>query len=256
MIKNQDGLTLSELLVVIILTGLFSTLILSFTISYWRFGYSSQADLDTLVTRLNAGDFLREQLGTSSGLIMQDSIVDSHALIPDTSAPSYWTTIHAIPGNKPVGSTGTYTPLIYFRRFSFDSSKRYIMNGTQPYEDEFVLYMDGTNKSLMQRSLANPNASGNKLKTSCPASLATASCPADKTVATDLASIDMRYFSRTGNLLDYTSIWDPATNSYAGPDFTAVEVIEFTLHLTKKPTLQTTNSTQTSTIIRVALRNS
>lgn len=256
MIKNESGLTLSELLVVIILTGLFSSLILSFTISYWRFGYSAQADLDTLATRLNAGDFLREAIGTSNGMIIQDSIPDSHALVPDASAPSYWTTIHAIPGNKTVGATNTFTPLVYFRKYSLNSAKQYIMNGVQPYEDEYVLYMDGTTKSLMQRTLANSSAPGNKAITSCPPSLATPTCPADKTIATDLGSVDTRYFSRTGNLIDYTSIWDPDTNSYIGPDFTAVEVVELKLNLTKKPILQTTYATQNSTIIRVALRNS
>ncbi len=254
--QNQDGLTLSELLVVIILTGLFSSLILSFTLSYWQFGYKAQADLDTLSTRLSAGDFLREQIGSSSGLIIQNGLADSHALVPDPSAPSHWTTIHAIPGNKPVGSTGTYTPLVYFKRFSFNPSKQFIMNGVQPYEDEYVLYMNGTTKSLMQRSIANPSAPSNKLLTSCPPNLASSSCPSDKTIATDLASVDMRYFSRTGNLIDYTAVWDSINNTYAGPDFTAAEVVEFTLHLTAKANLQTSYTTQNTTIIRVALRNS
>jgi hypothetical protein len=66
----------------------------------------------------------------------------------------------------------------------------------------------------------------------------------------------MRYFSRTGNTIDYTSIWDGTINSYIGPDFTAVEVVEFTLNLSKKPLFQTTSTTVNNTIVRIALRNS
>jgi type II secretory pathway pseudopilin PulG len=256
--RGSGGFTIPELLVVIILAAFFSTLIMDFAFNYWRDAFSLQSDEDTLTTRLDAGDILREEIGTSSGLIIQNSIADANTLVPDpTNATNqYWLPIHAIPGNKPVGSVGAITPLIYFKRYSVNISGQYIMNGTQPYEDEYVLYLSGSGKSLMQRSLANPSASGNKLKTSCPANLATVSCPADKILATDLASIDMRYFSRTGNTIDYTSIFDPNTNSYTGPDFTVVEVVEMQLNLSAKPTFQKTNSTSNSTIIRIALRNS
>lgn len=257
MTNNQKGFSLPELIVVIVLSGLFSSLILFFFINYFRYGYLLQADLDTLTTRLNAGDILREGVGSSTGLIIQNSIADSNTLVadPDNASGNYWLPIHAIPGNKPVGNSGTETPLIYFRRFSLNNSGNYIMNGSQPYEDEYILYLDGTTRSLMQRTLANPSATGNRATTSCPPNLASVSCPADKTVADDLASIDMRYFSRNGNLIDYTSIWDADTNSYIGPDFTVVEVVELTLNLSKKPSLQTTYATSNSTIIRIALRN-
>jgi type II secretory pathway pseudopilin PulG len=256
--EDSAGFTIPELLVVIILTAFFSTLIMTFAFNYWRDGFLLQSDEDTLTTRLNAGDILREEIGTSSGLIIQNSIPDDHTLVPDPQIASnqFWIPIHAIPGNKPVGSTGTITPLMYFRRFSTDASKNFIMNGAQPYEDEYILYLDGSDKSVKQRVLANPDAAGNRTLTSCPASAASPTCPADKTIAADLASIDTRYFSRTGNLIDYTSIFDTDTNSYAGPDFTVVEVVELTINLSAKPTFQKTNATSNSTIIRIALRNS
>jgi hypothetical protein len=172
-------------------------------------------------------------------MITQNSIADTHTLVPDPSNASgnYWLPIHAIPGNTTIGASGTYKPLIYFGRYSTDSTGNYIMNGTQPYQDEYVFYLDGASKSLMQRSLANQSASGNRLKTTCPPSIASASCPSDKTIATDIASVDMRYFSRVGNLIDYNSIIDPITGAYIGPDFPVVEVVEIKLNLSKKPTL-------------------
>lgn len=254
---GEDGFTIPELLSTMIVTALFTTLILFFAFSYWRYGALMEADLDTLVTRLNAGDYLRESLSTSSGAIIQNSLPDSHTNNPDPAISSnlYWTPLHAIPGNKPIGANGTTTPLLYYKRHSVNTSGALIMNGLQPYEDEYVLYLDGSTKQLRVRSLANPSAPGNRLSTSCPPSVATAICPADKTIATDLASIDIRFFSKSGNLIDYTSVVDPNTGLYAGPDCPTVEVIEFTLNITKKPFLQQTNATSSSTIIRIALRN-
>lgn len=254
---NQKGISIAELMVVIVMTSFMVTLVSDFMINYWRYGYMLQSDEDTLGVRLNAGDILRDSVGTSSGLIMQNSISDSYPGVVDTSDPtnSHWEVIHAIPQNIPIGASGSITPVIYYRRPSVNTAGSYIMNGAQPYDDEYVLYLDGTTKSLKQRILANPNAVGDKVRTTCPAAHASSSCPADKTIATSVSSIDMRYFSRNGNTIDYTSITDPNTGLYAGPDFTAVEVVEFKLNLTQKPFLQQSNTTINNTIIRVALRN-
>lgn len=253
--NEQSGYTIPELLVTMLVTAFFVELIMVFTFGYWKYGLTQEADLDTLTTRLNAGDVLRENIGQSSGLINQNSIPDSNTLNPDLAFPSneYWETLHAIPGNKPVGTSGT-TPLLYFKRFAQDSSGAFLMNGTQPFEDEYVLYTNGATKQLLLRSLAN-SASNNRLKSSCPPANATPSCPADKLVADDLNSVDVRYFSRAGNLIDFTSIYDSTINQYIGPDFATAEVIEFSLNLTKKPVFQKTETVINSTIIRIALRN-
>ncbi|MES2970712.1 MAG: prepilin-type N-terminal cleavage/methylation domain-containing protein [Patescibacteria group bacterium] len=255
--NDQTGFTLPEIMVVLFVSSLFSGLLLFFMVSYWRYGLLLESDLDTLTTRLNAGDFLRENLNPASGLIIQNSIEDTNSSNPDPaiSPAYYWLPIHAIPGVIPMGSSGTSTSVAYFKRPSINTSGAVILSGIQPYEDEFILYMDGSTKSLMSRSLANPSAPGNRLKTSCPPAIATTACPADRTVASDISSLEMRYFSKTGNLIDYTSSYDTDTNMYTGPDFPVAEVVEFKLNLTKKPLLQTANATFNTTIIRVALRN-
>lgn len=253
---REEGFTIPEMLSVLIVTGLLVGLIMFFTFSYWRYGSLLEADLGTFVERMNAGDILREQVGSSSGLIIQNSIPDSNSAKPDPAIPSglYWEPIHAIPGNKTAAS-GQFTPIVYYRRFSMLANGTIAMNGTQPYEDEYVLYINGATKQLLLRSLSNPAVVGNRLKTSCPANLTSTSCPADKVLIRDLASVDMRYFSRTGGLIDYTSIFDPVTNQYIGPDFPVVDVTEFGLNVTKKPFLQKTSATVNKTIIRIALRN-
>lgn len=257
-LQNEDGgFTIPEMLTVLVVTGVFTGLLLFFAFSYWRYGALMEADMDTFVTRLNAGDVLRELVSSSTGMIIQNGIADPNPLVPDPAdgTGNYWLPIHAIPGSRSVGASGTFTSLAYFKRISFDSLNQPIMNGTQPYEDEYLLYLDGTTKQLKMRSLANTAATGNRLKTSCPPSLATSTCPADRVIASDIDTIDLRFFSRTGNLIDYTSAFDPDINAYVGPDYPAVEVMEFKLTLVKKPFLQTTNATRTSTIIRIALRN-
>ncbi len=250
----QKGFTLVEVLIVLTLTGLFAGLIFSFAFGFWRYGYLLEADLNTFVSRLNAGDYLRENVGSSSGLIIQNSIADPNAMNPDPLITSndYWEPIHAIPGNISV-STGTI-PIIYFKRPSLDTSGDFAMNGSQPYEDEYVVYMDGDKDKIFVRTLSNPSVTNNRLLTSCPESIATISCPKDKEIISDIESVDMRYFSRTANTIDYTSIVDGFGN-YIGPDFSVVEVAEFTLNIEKKPILQQTNATKSSTIIRIALRN-
>jgi prepilin-type N-terminal cleavage/methylation domain-containing protein len=256
-IRNQAGFTLPELLVVIFLTSLFTGLLLFFMISFWRYGLLLEADLDTLTSRLNAGDYLRENLNPSSGLINQNSLEDSNANKSDTNyAPvRYWEPIHAIPGTISVGSSGTYTPVVYFKRASVTTAGTVAMNGTQPFEDEYVIYLDGTTKTLKSRTLANPAVANNRLKTSCPAASATVSCPADRTISGDVSSVQMRYFSKTGNLINYTSSYDSVTNMFTGPDFAVVEVVEFTINLSKKPLFQKTNATVNNTVVRVALRS-
>jgi prepilin-type N-terminal cleavage/methylation domain-containing protein len=149
-LSDQQGFTVPELIVTIILSGLFISLVTYFGISYWRYALLQEADLDTFVTRLNAGDYLREAIGGSSGMLNQNSLADANAHVPDTSGAGaqYWAPIHAVPGTTSIGSTGTYTALMYFRRPAQNASGAFIMNGTQPYHDEYVLYMDGTTKEL------------------------------------------------------------------------------------------------------------
>jgi len=253
---DQRGFSIPELIVVMTITAFLSVLILGFALDFWGTTASLDNSSETFVTRQNSGDALRDALNVGSTLISQNSLPDSHTNVPDPSdaTGTHWLLIHAIPGTTAMPTTG-YKPLFYYTAPSTDSNKNFIMNGTQPYYDEFVLYLNASTKQLLQRTLANPYASGNRLTTTCPPDQASASCQADKTMGSDIASIDTRYFSRSGNTIDYTSITDPATGDYIGPDFQAVEVVELTLHLSRKATIHGTADTSNETIIRVALRN-
>lgn len=262
-VKDQRGFTLPELIIVMVLTMLLSGLLFQFAIGYARYNTVAQSDSIAFVERLNASDFLRENLGLSSGLISQNSISDSNANVPDTSSSSHWRLLHAIKGT--FGNTTTVTPLLYFKKPSLNASNAMVYNGTLPYEDEFILYHDGPSKELRVRTLANPNVPSNRVTTSCPPAVATSSCPKDKVLINDIVSVALRYFSRSGNDITFNSIDEfgnipctapgPDYTGCEGADFPSVEVVELTLNLSKRPLGVSADTTQSATIIRVALRN-
>lgn len=252
---NQRGFTIPELLIMMIVTAILTTLVITFALNFWSSTATLENDSTTLATRLNVGDALREQLNAAIGLINQNSIVDSNAEVVDPVAGSgYWLTLHAVPETITMPSSG-YAALMYFNAPSVTTSKNFIMNGAQPYQDEFVLYLDGSTKQLKLRTLVNPGATGDELKTSCPAPLATTSCPADRVLADSITSIDTVYYSRSGNIINYQSITDPLTGNYIGPDFPSVEVVQLTIHLYQKSTLGGGTNTSNEVIVRVAFRN-
>jgi hypothetical protein len=239
------------------ITLLVTTVVLTYAIDFWGNATSLQNDSATFIDRNNAGDRLRDALNAASSLMSQNSIADNNAHKPDPSDVSgtHWLTIHAVPGNTVLPASGAYTPLFYYQAPATTNSKAIILNGSAPYQNEFVLYMNGSTKQVLLRSLANGLASGNGTQTSCPAVSATTSCPADRVIANNVSSVDLRYFSRSGNTINYTSITDPVTGAYIGPDFTSVEVVEMTIHEFVKATIKNAQDTSNQTIIRVALRN-
>jgi Tfp pilus assembly protein FimT len=255
--RLQAGFSLPELLTVMITTVMFSGLVMYFAFSFWRSTATLQADSETLVSRLTAGDLLRDAINESSGLIIQNSIGDANAHVPDPGVPGgqYWQPIHAVPGTI-VNTAATYTPVVYFRKPSVNATKTVILNGIIPYEDEYILYMDGSTREMRLRTLANSFALNNRAATTCPPSAATSTCRADRLVAENVESVEMRYFSRAGIPVDYESVVDSITGEFIGPDFTSVEVVEFDLRISKKSKLKGGIDTSNQTVIRIALRSS
>lgn len=254
---NEQGFTLVELVVYMTLTVMFTLLVFSFMFDFWGSAATLENDSETFVTRQDAGDSLRDRLNAAAHLVSQNSIADSNREVnePTDTTGTFWQIIHAQPKTITMPAGGSYASVIYYEAPSVDTSKNYIMNGSQPYEDEFVLYLNGSTKQLLLRTLVNPSATGDRLKTSCPAASATSTCPADVIIASDITSVSTRYFSRSGNTIDYTSVTDPTTGLPVGPDFPSVEVVELTLNLGRKSTIGGAQSTANETIVRVALRN-
>ena len=109
--------------------------------------------------------------------------------------------------NAPSGgwSTSDTNFVIIIASPALDSSHNYIIDpGTgSPYMNELVYYKSGS--SLLERTLANPGATGDTLKTSCPASLATSSCPADKDLADFVTSMTFTLYDQDAALTTDTT---------------------------------------------------
>lgn len=244
-----------ELIVVMVLTVIFSGMVISFSIDLWGRSANLTSSSETLNTRQNLGDALRDRFNAASVLLNQNSIADAHvsAIDPADVSGTHWLTLHAIPHTIPMPEKGVTTPVLYYAAPSVDYSYNFIMNDKLPYEDEFVLFLDGTSKQLRLRTLANPAASGNRQRTSCPPK--TAGCREDNILAEDVTAVSLRYFSRSGNPLDWSSVHDPLTGEAVGPDFPVVEVIEITVGLKKRAIIHGSGDSISQTTIRVALRN-
>lgn len=70
-----------------------------------------------------------------------------------------------------------------------DASHNYIIDSStgNPYNNELVYFKSGN--ALMERTLANPSATGNTLLTSCPSASASPTCPADKFLTDNVSSM-------------------------------------------------------------------
>ena len=254
---NQRGVTLVELLVVISVSALMMGIVTGFALNFWGNTVTLSGDQATLVSRLNVSTYLTRMIGQGYGFITQNDIPDNNTGNADPAITSgkYWLPIHAIPGTIATGTANSITPVLYFRRPSVDSAKNIIINGNTPYEDNYLLYLDGSTKQFRSRVLTNTTAPGNATRTTCPPAAVTTTCPADAVISDDVTSVGMRYFSRSGNLINYTSITDPTTGKPIGPDYPSVEIVELTVRYFKKAQLHNALDTTSQTIVRVALRN-
>ncbi|MBC7546359.1 hypothetical protein H7171_01285 [Candidatus Saccharibacteria bacterium] len=255
--RSVTGLTIIELVVVISISGFLITIVGAFALDYWGNTVSSSNHQASLVSRLNASDYLNSAIDQATGLINQNNIPDTNTgnADPLNSSGTYWLVLNAVPGLIHKGASGTITPVLYYNRASVDTSKHIIMNGAIPYEDNIMLYLDGSTNQLLARTLANTYAVGNRALTTCPAAIASSTCPADTVVAESVTSVSMRYFSRSGNNIDYTSIIDTNTGQFIGPNFPSVKIVEFTLNIAQSSFMHNAKAATNSTIIRVALRN-
>ncbi|MDL2341721.1 MAG: hypothetical protein QFB87_01415 [Patescibacteria group bacterium] len=254
---NQSGVTIVELLIVMSVSVSLMTLVTAFALNFWGNTVTLSGDQATVVSRLNVSTYLNKMISQGNGFVTQNDIADNNAGAPDPAiaAGTYWVPIHAKPGTTTMGAAGTIKALLYLRKPSINTSKNIVLNGAIPYEDNLIIYMDGTTKQLRVRTLANTGAAANASRTSCPTNKVTSSCPADAVISDDVSSVGLRYFSRSGNAVDYTSITDPVTATYIGPDFPAVEIVELTVKYYRKAQLHNALDTTNQTIVRVALRN-
>jgi prepilin-type N-terminal cleavage/methylation domain-containing protein len=159
--ERSRGFTLVELMISVAVLG-----VIAVGIMYIFVDYLQQITRSGILTDMTADsqNLLRatvEELRYGAGVRQTNSITDANG-------PSGgWNT-----------SNTNFVIVIAFP--AQDSDRNYIIDTAtgQPYNNEFVYFKQ--DNVLYKRILANPSATDNSLRTSCPASLASASCPADR----------------------------------------------------------------------------
>ena len=286
--RGERGFTLVEMLIVVIMTTILSITVFSMGYQYLKQAANLTAKSNFFGERLNVSDFLRQNIGLSTGLINQNSINDPNALVVDPSPASaqIWKLMHAVPGNY--GTATSITPVMYYTQDALRADGTSIMNGVDAYQNDFVIYHHGPSSELRVRSLAHPAAgSQNVTKTTCTTQ--TSACNKDRVLITGVVAVELRFYSRAGDSIDYRSSCEPAIYSCGtvrvcdpafptsgnasicngpptcqqsvpyggcnGIDMSQVEVAQFKIKVRKKIETDANKYINNSTIIRIALRN-
>lgn len=141
--------------------------------------------------------------------------------------------------NGPAGgwNTSNTSFVIIIAVPALTSSREYIIDpGTgSPYMNELVYYKNGN--TLMERILAHPSATGNRLKTTCPPASATPSCTADPLLAEYVNSMNFTLYDQ---------------NAAVTPTATAARSVKIDLSMQRKAP---GDPITVSNSIRVTLRN-
>jgi type II secretory pathway pseudopilin PulG len=103
-------------------------------------------------------------------------------------------------GNGPAGGWNTNNSafVIIIAVPALDNSRNYIIdpNTGSPYMNELVYYKNGS--TLYRRVLANPLATGNRMKTTCPPAAATTLCRADSLLAEYVNDMNFTLYDQNG----------------------------------------------------------
>jgi prepilin-type N-terminal cleavage/methylation domain-containing protein len=185
--NKQAGFTLIELLTVITITSILSLALLGASFNYFVLITRNNASIDMNASSQNLLRTTVENLRYGDGVRQTNTITDP---------------------NAPSGGWNTSNTIfvIIIATPALDSSHNYIIDSStsSPYMNELVYYKSGG--SLMQRTLANSNAAGNTLKTSCPANLASPACPADKDLADFVTAMTFTLYDQDAALTTNPSL--------------------------------------------------
>lgn len=187
LLRAQRGFTIVELTVVVSVTAIVAVVFLGVVTNYFVV-ITRNNELTDLT--INSQNLLR----TTVENIRYGNGVEQTNTISDPNAPSGgW-------------NTSNTSFVIVIPVPAEDSSKNYIIDPStgSPYMNELVYYKNGT--TLLQRTLANPNATDNTLSTSCPASLATPTCRADKLLATYVSSMTFTLYDQNAATTTNTAL--------------------------------------------------
>lgn len=176
---DQAGLTLIELLVTCTVIGLVSIIIMNFMGNWLK----QHAITQTRTTLLSNA---QNTLDTIGDTIRLSSAADQNNRWQDANAPG-------APGNLQSWASNSST--LVLATAVEDTSGNIVFSDPANYtsqKNNYIFFVQ--NGSLYRRTLA-ANVANNKLKTSCPASSATANCPADRKMTDNVQTFTVSYFN-------------------------------------------------------------
>lgn len=180
--RNEQGFTLPELLIVMIVTAILSGVILGFFVNQIRAIVIASAKQDLLEQAQIGLDYTAQDVRVSAN-------ADDSNRWPDANAPNP-TDQYSWQSNASslILATGAQDQN---HNVLFDDPSKYITA-----KDNHIYFI--SNGTLYRRILAS-TITGNAAVTTCPEAVATSTCPADKTILQNVASFSVQYIDGSGN---------------------------------------------------------
>jgi prepilin-type N-terminal cleavage/methylation domain-containing protein len=180
-LANTKGFTITELLIAVTLGSMLSITLFTVTIFFYGGVIRNDVQARLIVESQNVLRRVVEDLRTGSGVLVSNTIADT---------------------NEPSGGwTTSNTDLILIISTPSQNNTREFISDTLNggfYHDEIIYYADGVN--LYKRILANPNATGNRAKTTCPPTISTPSCPADRRLTENFADMNFVFYDQDDSI--------------------------------------------------------
>jgi len=181
--RHQNGFTLVELLLVMIIMGIVGLALTNFISTWLQTASISEARADLLNSAEIALDDVNNDIMLSGG-------VDQTNRWPDPNGPG---------GNEYGWQSGDQTLIL--AKVATDSSGNPIFLDSSDYitqKDDVIYFLNGT--TLYRRILASDSTNDSAI-TTCPASDATASCPPDTVIATDVTNWSVSYYNAENQIV-------------------------------------------------------
>ncbi len=175
--RSEGGFTLVETMITLVMTGIMATGIIVFMINGLR-SYGKATSKAYLIAQAQSG------VDRISGDILLAANADDNNRIEDANSPGAPTNLLSWQSDNDTLILATAAEDTS-RNILFADASNYIS-----HKNNVIYYRDGT--VLRKRVLATA-VTGNRAITTCPAALATSSCPADRVVLENVASFVVTY---------------------------------------------------------------
>lgn len=180
---NQHGFTLPELVITMIVMSILALLLANFIITWLQTQTLAQKRTDLLTTAETSLDTVSDDIRLSGS-------ADLNNRWPDANGPS---------GNQFGWTSGS--SILVLAKAAVDSSNNILFSDPAKYitqKDNVIYYV--SNGTLYRRVIASDDANDAAIST-CPPASATASCPADRAVATGVSNFSVSYYDADNTIV-------------------------------------------------------